>query len=82
MMNGVIIVYSTAATAGVIKARNGKRYYFGKAQWFSSGIEPESGQLVVFKPGDRGAQKVMLNAVCLQKELPFPMVEKQIPRAP
>ena len=48
MIAGTILAYSTVVNAGVIKGIDGKGYYFTKADWSSSGLEPENNTEITF----------------------------------
>lgn len=58
MLTGTIMAYSKDAEAGVIKANDGKPYYFKRCEWLSNGIKPQNDMRVSFKAGLRCATKV------------------------
>jgi hypothetical protein len=62
MIRGIIVAYSNDVNAGVIKAGDGKKYYFTKSEWSSSAVNPARNLAVAFIPALSKALKVKVAA--------------------
>jgi hypothetical protein len=58
MQQGQIVAYSSDASAGVIKCKNGKLHYFSKTQWLSRQTELQSNLKVIFEESPDCARDV------------------------
>ena len=56
-MKGTVIAYSTAANGGVLKAEDGKAYYFSMAEWLSKTL-PATGLNISFSPSHNIARAI------------------------
>ena len=57
-MQGKIMAYSAAVSAGIIKGEDGNPYTFSAKNWLSSDREPENNLTVVFTPAGAIADKI------------------------
>ena len=59
-MKGTVLAYSTAFSAGVIRAENGKTFCFNRADWPSETL-PSADTPVSFVPSAGVARKIVLH---------------------
>ena len=56
-MKGTVIAYSNSANGGVVKAEDGKAYYFSKVEWLSKTL-PAAGVKISFSPSHNIARAI------------------------
>ena len=59
MKKGVVLAYSSDASAGVIEDESGERHYFSKSAWRATGVIPASGIKVTFDSSLNSATNIL-----------------------